>query len=467
MRPLLVLCFILFFVTQITAQMVIKNQMEFTKWEEYDRNILENWTDLSYQNNYFQSGLRYEINHPPDPFIFPMDTLLKEYELTFAYAEFTYKNLTARIGNYYSMFGRGLILRTYEDRNLRVDNNILGAKINLEGSAYKIQTIAGKMRDKYNRHRDWIYGIDGEFNPTPGFQIGSSYISQLDANKTLNDIGSIRFSTTKDWYDFYAEVAKSNWSKNVSFYLASNVAYSNFVLTLEYKDYNQLSFKNLYRTEYNAAPSLTKEHSYTLLNRFPHALNMNDEKGYQLELTYTPRAEWEFVFNHSQTLSHDKNRIFKEYFSEIHHYLNENIEGRLALGWNYDFTTNTNNLTPVFDLLLNISSHDQLHLSYQHQHTINKFDKSEYDNEFLLMEYSKSPYFSVALVGEYTNKYQLINVKIDRHFWLYGQISINYWTNHQLSILYGSRQAGFVCVGGICRYEPEFEGIEIQLINRL
>ncbi|MBC8182983.1 hypothetical protein H8E88_17915 [candidate division KSB1 bacterium] len=466
MRPLLVILIILIFASQIMGQFVGRNQMEFTKWDKYDRTILENWTDLSYQRNFFQSGLRYEINRPPDPFIYPIDTLLKEYELTFAFAEFAYKNLTARVGNYYSMFGRGLILRTYEDRNLRVDNNIMGAQINMEGAAYKIQTIAGKMRDKYNRRRDWIYGVDGEFNPTSGFQIGSSYIGQLDTNKKLNNIGAIRFSTAQDWFDFYGEIAKSSWSKNISYYLASNIVYSNFALTMEYKDYNQLSFKNHYRTEYNAAPSLTKEHSYTLLNRHPHALNMNDEKGYQVELTYTPRDDWEFMLNHSQTFSHDKNRIFEEYFSEIHHYLNESIEGRLAFGWNYDFTTNTNNITPVFDVLLNISSYDQLHLSYQHQHTINKFDKSEYDNEFLLMEYSKSPYFSIALVGEYTNKYQLINVNMDRHIWLYGQVSINYWTNHRVSILYGSRQAGFVCVGGICRYEPEFEGIEIQVINR-
>ena len=133
MKPMLVILIIIIFADQVMGQFVIKNQMDFTNWEEYDRTILENWTDLTYQNNFFQSGLRYEINRPPDPFIYPIDTLLKEYELTFAYAEFAYKNLTARVGNYYSMFGRGLILRTYEDRNLRVDINFLGAKINLEG----------------------------------------------------------------------------------------------------------------------------------------------------------------------------------------------------------------------------------------------------------------------------------------------------------------------------------------------
>ena len=466
MKSLRVIFILFILTTQVFGQLVIKNQTEFTHWEKYNRNIWENWTDLSYQKKFFQSGMRYEINHPPDPFIFPIGSLLKEYELTFAYVGFEYKNLSALIGNYYAMFGRGLILRTYEERNLRVDNNILGAKLILEDSFYKIQTIAGKMRDKYNRRRDWIYGIDGEINPAQNIQIGSSLISQYEANTKITAIGAVRFSKTDGWYDLYSEIAKSSWSKKLSYYLASNISYSDFVLTMEYKNYNQLSFKNYYRSEYNAAPSLTKEHSYTLLNRHPHALNMNDETGYQVELTYTPTEDWQFVFNHSRTFTHTNKKIFEEYFGEIHHYFNDSFEGRFAADWNYDFSTNTDNITPIFDLLYNISSRDQLHLSYQHQHSINQFDKSEYDNELFIIEYSKSPYFSAALIGEFTNKYQLINIQMARHFWFYGQIAINYWTNHQISLLYGTRQAGFVCVGGICRYEPEFAGLEIQIINR-
>ena len=82
------------------------------------------------------------------------------------------------------------------------------------------------------------------------------------------------------------------------------------------------------------------------------------------------------------------------------------------------------------------------------------------------MEYSRSPWVSFALVGEYTNKYKIRNVQMDRHHWLYGQVSFNFWKNQRLSLLYGTRREGFICVGGICRYEPEFEGIEIKLINR-
>jgi hypothetical protein len=36
-------------------------------------------------------------------------------------------NITA--GNFYKLFGRGLILKSYEDRNIRIDNNLLGVKV--------------------------------------------------------------------------------------------------------------------------------------------------------------------------------------------------------------------------------------------------------------------------------------------------------------------------------------------------
>ena len=78
----------------------------------------------------------------------------------------------------------------------------------------------------------------------------------------------------------------------------------------------------------------------------------------------------------------------------------------------------------------------------------------------------RSPWLTLALVGEYTNKDQLRNVNLTRNTWLYGSIILSFMGKHQFSILYGTRQEGFVCVGGVCRYEPEFKGVEIKLSNR-
>lgn len=450
----------------LLAQIAFQNQLEYTRWQAYDRNILENWSDLTYHRKSLQMGLRYEINRPPDPFIFPQDTLLQNYELTFRFAEVQYKNLSARIGNFYAIFGRGLTLRTYEDRNLRVDNNLDGIKLNFSGQDYKLQLISGKMRDKYNRRKNILYGFDSEVSAFTGFHLGASYLFQDRPENKIGQLLAARMNLSYCWFDFYAETVFPELSQDPSFYLALNLASQQMALSAEYKDYNRLSFQNFFGTEYNAAPSLTREHAFAALNRHPHFLNQNNERGYQLETTYLPTDTWEIILNHSQTFTLAQRSIFEEYYGEIHHLVSEKLEYRLAADWNSDFTTRTENITPLADITYNLSERDQIHFSYQHQHTKNTVDKSEYDNELALLEYSHSPFLTLALVGEYTNKYKLRNVQLDRHTWLYGNVTFNFWRNQQLTVLYGSRQEGFICVGGICRYEPEFEGLEIKLTTR-
>ncbi len=443
------------------AQVTFKNQTVYTNWQEYNRTILEDWADLTYQRDWFKAGLRYEINHPPDPFIFPQDSLLKNYELTFRYLQFRYKKMNLTVGNYYEMFGRGLTLRTYEDRNLRVDTNLEGFKFNYLGRRIKFKAIGGRMRDKYNRRKNWLWGGDVEVKPFRNTHIGASYLTQNKSN--LKSLWAARFNYTRDLWDFYVETVRPSWYSAFSYYAALNLYFDKVAATLEVKDYNHLSFQNNYQTEYNAAPSLTREHEFSMLNRHPHALNQNDERGYQFEITYTPSDPIQIVLNHSQTFTHAGERFFEEFYGELTHTVNERLEYHLAGAWTFDFTTNTDNITPILDGTYNVTERDQIHLSAQHQHTKNRSDLSEYDNELGLIEISHSPFVSFAMVGEYTNKYQLRNVQMKRHTWLYGMVSFTFWNNQQLSLLYGSRREGFICVGGICRYEPEFQGFELKM----
>ena len=68
--------FFILLLSNLYSQISVSNQIEYSNWKEYNRNVLENWTDVSFQQDQFSFGLRYEINQPPDPFIFEFDTLL-------------------------------------------------------------------------------------------------------------------------------------------------------------------------------------------------------------------------------------------------------------------------------------------------------------------------------------------------------------------------------------------------------
>jgi hypothetical protein len=452
------------FVVLVQAQISFRNQSEYAYWQDDKRNVWENWADLTYQYDFFRTGLRFETNNPPDPYIFNQSDLVHKNELTFRFVEANYKSISARIGNFYSTFGRGMILRTYEDRNLHVDNNIDGLQLKHRGEIINAQVLVGKIRDLYNRREETIYGFDTDINPYESFRIGGSFLAQSGSH---GSVWALRNHFIKNWWDLYLELTRPSWSDDYSFYSAVSATSYNFAITAEYKTYSDLQMQNKYAINYANGPALCREHSYTLLNRHPHELDMNDERGYQLELIWFPNENWQLTGNYSFSEKHSSQRLFEEYYFELAPPSPfRNFSGILGIDWQYDAVTNTENITPLTDLYYDINAQNQLHLILQHQHSTNIYNKSEYDTELLIIEYSHSPWLTLAMVGEYTNKDQLRNVNLDRNTWLYGNIILSFRGKHQLSLLYGTRQEGFVCIGGVCRYEPEFKGVEIKLTNR-
>jgi len=462
--------FLVFFLTQIVySQVSVSNQLEYSHWNKDGQNIFENWTDISYQYNQYSFNARMELYKPPDENVYTdLTPLVKEEQLSYINAEAYWGNFSFTVGNYYAIFGRGLALRTYEDRNLRVDNNILGLKANYFSELYEITAIAGKMRDKVNRRRDRIYGLDGEINLLDNLKIGGSFLKNHIYGKFF-DLAAFRLNFIYDDFDFYSELATKNFSDKISQYFSLSYSSNLFSLLAEYKDYNQLTFANDFGTEYNAPPALTREHAYAMLNRHPHQLNTNDERGIQFEGSYDAITDLSLLINYSYTETHLKQRKFEEYFFKTHYDYSENLRLEGLIGWNYEIE-GTENITPIFMAEYIWNDINELHFEFQHQHTkiVKKgpLYKAEYDGDMVILEYSRSPIYSFSLVSEFTNRTGLETYKDEKDFWIYGQLTLSVFESQQISILYGSRQKGFVCAGGVCREEPEFEGLEIKLFSR-
>jgi hypothetical protein len=90
----------------------------------------------------------------------------------------------------------------------------------------------------------------------------------------------------------------------------------------------------------------------------------------------------------------------------------------------------------------------------------------EYDDDLVLVEISPTMDLTLAAQGEYTNKSELqLSRPGERTDWLQGILTYNVGSDHYMSIMYGTRRAGFVCAGGVCRFEPEFDGLEFKLFS--
>lgn len=261
-------------------------------------------------------------------------------------------------------------------------------------------------------------------------------------------------------------------------YLLSTAGVGPLDVLFEYKDYRAFWLRNSGGVPYNLPPSAIRDHTYTLLNRHPHVLDPDDEKGYQLEGSLR-------IGNHTLlgNLSHTRNRddadVFN-YFDEIYG------EFELALGAvgplddvtvinAYDYQKSfASGLTPDPFRRLHTSIHEarlitdpinSFRVQFEHQHNESDLE-GEFDSWFGLLEWSRSPDLTLNLVGETSNRSDVQLAAGERADALYGIVSYHVSENHDVSVLYGSRLAGFVCVGGVCRLEPEFEGIEVRLLSR-
>ncbi len=102
----------------------------------------------------------------------------------------------------------------------------------------------------------------------------------------------------------------------------------------------------------------------------------------------------------------------------------------------------------------------------EHQHVTDRTTTEEYYSDVLNVEYLRSPNFSIAIVAEVQTKEPEPD-RIVRKFWGFVQAGYKIGGHTDISLLVGTRQAGNICIGGVCRYEPAFQGVELKLLTRL
>jgi len=478
----------------------LQNQLEYSYNVENKIEILENWLTLDYNKNIFSAGLRFEVFQPNDP-----DPSISRGKVK--YADIAYKYLAVdigdveeginiNVGNYYKLFGRGLVLKSYEDRNIRVDNNLLGVKVEANYMGFTLSALSGSAANAVNERQDILHAADLQYTGFDFIKLGTTFASNLPPTDGVarTSLASLRIQPSYWNFDGYAEYGiKSNkdiqsqifnddeWKIGEAFYGSLNFYYDAFSIVGEYKYYDNYAFTSSDGTiYYNTPPSLRKEYTYVLLNRHPSPLDQSNEEGYALEVNYNFSDETSFIANYgiTQTLptSSYYQRVndislpittqLEEVFLQATHNWNKSFTTIAAFGYNQELSTNTKNITPILENKFYFDDINTIKLVLEHQQTENLSTDEKYYDDVINIEYLRSPNFSVAVVAELQTK-EPEPGNVVRRFWSFIQFGYKIGNHTDLSLLLGTRQAGNICIGGICRYEPAFQGVEIKILTRL
>ena len=152
----------------------------------YKDDVLTNtYAELHLLNKYFQAGARFEyLDHPLPGF----ENDFKGWGVPYMYLKGSYKWAELTLGDFYDQFGSGLILRTYEERSLGIDNSLRGARLAVKPfKGVNLKVLGGQQR-YYWHHRNldscnpWTYGGDLELNV-------DQWVKRMDENGTRLTLG--------------------------------------------------------------------------------------------------------------------------------------------------------------------------------------------------------------------------------------------------------------------------------------
>ena len=248
-------------------------------------------------------------------------------------------------------------------------------------------------------------------------------------------------------------------------------------------------------------PLLTRQHTYSLANLNPYrgsSVHTGGEVGGQIDLYYSlrnPKARgkyWNFHINYSMfnTVDH-KNPM-----------TGLDMEGRnVWIDFNFDVERQWNKQLKTTFLYSfqrwdeEINHYDAAHSHYCRSHIfvgdvtykINKKHSMRFELQYLAsndyegdwvaatIEYNLAPKFSFYVSdmwncekmqdGAYGNYFMNVNTYEYQHELLhYYQVGASFTHNSlRAQLSYGRNRAGYVCSGGVCRFQPAYTGVNLAL----
>ena len=456
-------------------------QFEMAVADKEESEFLEGWTDLglSYQN--WRLGGRYEFHESYASFAQQADG----QSLSHYFLEYRRGGFSARAGTFFSLLGRGLVLRTFENRTLRWDSNLEGGKVEFRQKYVDLKALYGKPRQTrsepgnlsavstiaQNERAEAMAGGELKLKPFSALHIGGTYLRGLespDQGKRLNS-GSLYGELFLDFASVYTEYARSEDlnREGEALLVSSNFFVDALSLLFEYKFYDQFSFRD---GLFNNPPTVYREHLFTLMNRAQLIQNANAEQGFMAELSYPLLEDGYLLLNLGITDDVDGNRVYEDAYAQFDKDEFVGGEWSVAFGRQEDILTRYWNIAGSASY--EISESNAIKAIYEHQHARELSDRQFY-TQLLSLSLSHSPGWTLSLLGEHStdqledDDYVPGSGDTPHSFWGALQLDLNLFERFDLTVFGGSRRKGKICIGGVCVVKPELQGVEFTLIGRL
>ncbi len=491
---------------------------------QYDHQLYgsETWLDTRYSNWGFDLGLRFDIYHNSN-LINPQASFNKQ-GIGRWFIKRDVEKLGFEAGYIYDQIGSGIIYRAYEQRNLGLDNALYGLKINYQLSdRWRVKAFSGKQKKQFDTYESLIKGIGIEgflkksdtaaFSWAPGFGFVNRTLDDGSMNNLLATLATYQkedqFLPEYNNYAWtlYHQLLWKRWSmylesafkttdvlndpngnrKNASgenilgpkfinkqghvIYGSLNYGARAWSISVEGKRTSYFGIRTRPQEEANNGlihfvPAMSRQNSYRLLSFYQPATQDLGEIAFQGQVSLSLTDQWNITAHHSTINDLNGTKLYREYLMEStviqsedytfilgvqHQQYNQQVyEGKPQVPI-------VKTITPYLDFTKQFNETHALRIDLEYMST--RQDQGSWTN--LLVEYSIAPRWIFSA----SDMYNIAPVKGRKN---------NYYTSGvvyskdgtRAGIQYVRQRAGIVCTGGICRYEPAFNGIKFNIESR-
>ena len=451
------------------------DKFKYSSSTETDKEIFDNWLDVSYQFGGFRTGIMLRSEAPD------------EYgnrgnDIEHRFFEFDSGEFSIRAGHFYGIFGRGLVFNSYEDRVVKVDTRLDGLIATLRRDRLTATMFSGSPSVQPVDVR----GLDVEYALGYNLKLGGSgltyrpddYLSpDQEVNREWFYAGRVRQNLS--FADYYFEYGRRDLhdmtllpgepDDGEALYANVNLYQGPLSFSWERSFYKRYAVvpNSDGKTPLNRPPSLTREFTWTLLNRDPHNLDPTNERGHNLDLMFSS-GDWAVIMSGARLKQLSGKTVYELGYGSLQ---KDHIGPfKITTGFGYQEAEDIRQ-SVVGEFIWKATDTVSWTLQAEHQHVRLEggygYDMGEFDNDWFKLEFESAPTWSVAAFLETSNKYDEQRPPTEKKGpFPAAQITYTLSRGGNLNFWFGKRQAGYLCSGGVCKFEPAFEGMEFYGLFR-
>lgn len=422
-----------------------------------------------------------------------------------------FNKLTITGGYIYDQIGNGIIFRAYEDRGMLIDNALAGMhlkyaltdKINVKG-------FVGQQKNAFELYKPVIKGFaaDGNFTIkdkvflSPGIGILNRTLDKSDVDMVVNNINSLpleeRFEPVYNTYaftffnnlsagafswdleasyktkeainDYYGRLMDKNGSV---FFTSLNYAKRGIAVNLMGKRTENFVLRTSPNQTLansgmlNWQPVIAQIRPQRLISRYVPASQDLTEISYIANVDLMPSDDYNFNVSYTHINTLDGMKLFREAVVEAN--MRSIPKTIIDLGvhymqYNQEYYQNkpgyamVNAVTPYAEVTYSFTDVKSGKFSLQYMDTKQDFGSWLY----AAIEFSVASKWSVAISDMYNSAPTKLSTSARHYYNVYTSYTSG---AHRFSIAYVKQVEGINCTGGVCRYEPAFNGVRVGITS--